>query len=95
MEPWVIVVIAVSALLVIGLGVLLYFTVFAHMRYRKQVRELSRRFEYLHALLFGQDSQYIKRIENISLTNLIYVNTYMTFNKRYKEVRDKGDSSAQ
>ena len=43
MEPWVIVVIAVSALLVIGLGVLLYFTVFAHMRYRKQVRELSRR----------------------------------------------------
>ena len=95
MEPWVIVVIAVSALLAIGLGVLLYFTVFAHMRYRKQVRELSRRFEYLHALLFGQDSQYIKRIENISLTNLIYVNTYMTFNKRYKEVRDKGDSSAQ
>lgn len=77
------------------IGILVYFLLFSGLRYKKQVRELSRRFEYLHALLFGQDSQYVKRIEIISLTNLLYVNTHMTFNKRFKDIRDKGDASAQ
>ncbi len=77
------------------IGILVYFFFFSGLRYKKQVRELSRRFEYLHALLFGQDSQYVKRIEIISLTNLLYVNTHMTFNKRFKDIRDKGDASAQ
>ncbi len=77
------------------IGILVYFLFFSGLRYKKQVRELSRRFEYLHALLFGQDSQYVKRIEIISLTNLLYVNTHMTFNKRFKDIRDKGDASAQ
>ena len=77
------------------IGILFYFFLFSGLRYKKQVRELSRRFEYLHALLFGQDSQYVKRIEIISLTNLLYVNTHMTFNKRFKDIRDKGDASAQ
>lgn len=76
-------------------GVLLYFFLFRHIWAKKQVRELSRRFEYLHALLFGQDSQYIKRIENISMTNLLYVNTHVEFKKRFKDVRDQADSSAQ
>ena len=92
--PLIIIIIA-SVLALIGIGVLLYFTVFAHYRARKQVRELSLRFEYLHALLFGQDSQYIKRIENISSTNLIYVDTFLQFSRRYKDVRDKSDSAAQ
>lgn len=77
------------------IGIAIYFLFFSGLRYKKQVRELSRRFEYLHALLFGQDAQYIKRIEIISLTNLLYVNTHMTFNKRFKDIRDKGDASAQ
>ncbi len=77
------------------IGILFYFLLFSGLRYKKQVRELSRRFEYLHALLFGQDSQYVKRIEIISLTNLLYVNTHMTFNKRFKDIRDKGDASAK
>ena len=91
----IIAIIVSSAVVLIGVGILLYFTLFAHMRYKKQVRELTTKFEYLHALLFGQDSQYIKRIEMISLTNLLYVNTHMTFNRRFKEIRDKSDSSAQ
>lgn len=93
--PAIIAIAASVAAAVLALGILLYFTLFAHIRAKKQVRELSRRFEYLHALLFGQDSQYIKRIEIISLTNLLYVNTLMTFNKRFKDVRNKSDSNAQ
>ena len=95
MDPWYIVYIASGALLLIGLVVLLNFTVFAHMRAKKQVRELSRRFEYLHALLFGQDSQFVKRLEIIARTNLLYVDIHMKFNKRYKDVRDKSDAIAQ
>ena len=83
----------VAAVLVIWL--VLHFTVFASLRYKKQVYELSRRFEYLHALLFGQDSQYIKRIEYISRVNLLYVDQHVNFSKRFKDIRDKSDSAAQ
>ena len=93
--PIIIVIVAASVVGLALIGVLLYFTLFSRVRYKKQVRELSRRFEYLHALLSGQDSQYIKRIEIISLTNLLYVKTHMQFNKRFKDIRDKSDSSAQ
>lgn len=78
-----------------GIWLLLHFTLFSSMRYKKTVRDLSRRFEYLHALLTGQDSQYLRRIESISQTNLLYVDTHATFNKRFKDIRDKSDSSAQ
>ena len=91
---WIIILSCVGGAIAVALvAVLLYFFVFRHVWAKKQVRELSRRFEYLHALLFGQDSQYIKRIENISTTNLLYVNTHVEFKKRFKDVRDQADSS--
>lgn len=82
-------------LLLTGVVVLLNFTLFASIRYKRQVRELSRRFEYLHALLIGQDSQYLRRIEAVSASNLLYVDTHATFSKRFKDIRDNADSSAQ
>lgn len=84
-----------AAVVIVGVLVLLNFTVFANLRMKKQVREFAMRFEYSHGLLFGQDAQYIKRIENISITNLTYSNTHQMFNKRFKELRDKYDSGAQ
>lgn len=84
-----------AAILIALLIVLLNFTVFARLRLKRQVREISQRFEYLHALLSGSDTQYIKRIENISQTNLLYVNIHMSFNRRFKEIRDKSDAEAQ
>ena len=96
MEPIFIVLIIVGCLLLAGgIFLILHFTVIRNMWAKKQVGDLSRRFEYLHALLFGQDSQYIKRIENISVTNLLYVNTHMEFKRRFKDVRDQADSAAQ
>ncbi len=95
LNPWIIVGMVLGTLALIGLGILFYFTAFAHMRMKKQVREINRKFEYLHALLFGQDSQYIKRIEIISRTNILYLDIHMNFNKRFKEIRDSGDSSMQ
>lgn len=96
MELVYIILIAVGAvLLIVGLALLFYFAFLRHVWAKKQVGEISRRFEYLHALLFGQDSQYLKRIENISSTNLLYADTYIEFKKRYKTVRDQDDASAQ
>lgn len=93
--PLLITLLAVSAVVIAGVLILLHFTLFASLRYKKQVAELTRRFEYLHALLFGQDSQYIKRIEYISRVNLLYVDQHVNFNKRFKDIRDKSDSAAQ
>ena len=96
MEPIFIIFIAAGCLaLLVLVFLILHFTVFRHIRAKKQVGDLARRFEYLHALLFGQDSQYIKRIENISVTNLLYVSTHMEFKRRFKDVRDQADSTAQ
>lgn len=75
--------------------VLLYFTVFMHARLKRQVHDLSTRFERSHGLLFGQDSQFIKRLETISSMNLTYVQEYMDWNKKFKDIRDVSDASAQ
>ena len=91
----IVLIIAGVAVAVIALFLLLHFTLLSSIRYKNQVRELSRRFEYLHALLSGQDSQYLRRLEAISQTNLLYVDTHATFNKRFKDIRDKSDSTAQ
>lgn len=88
--------IAIGAALVVGAIIfLLYkFVIVRHVA-RKQVRELERRFEYLHALLIGQDAQYVKRLEIISRTNLLYVELHTQYLKRFKEIRDRFDAQAQ
>lgn len=93
-QSWIYIIIGAS-LLVIVLIFLLYKLIFARQKAKKWVRELDRKFEYLHALLIGQDAQYVKRLEIISMTNLLYVDIHMKFLKRFKEVRDKYDSQAQ
>jgi septation ring formation regulator len=87
--------IVVGAVLLVAFGVLLYFTVFTHAHLKRQARDLCGKFEREHALLFGQDSQYVKRLETISSMNLVYVQQYMDWNKRFKDVRDVSDASAQ
>lgn len=88
--------ISVGAAIVLGITIfLLYKFVFIRHIARKQVRELERRFEYLHALLIGQDAQYVKRLEIISRTNLLYVELHTQYLKRFKEIRDRFDSQAQ
>lgn len=91
-----IVLIAIGAALILGAVIfLLYkFVIVRHVA-RKQVRELERRFEYLHALLIGQDAQYVKRLEIISRTNLLYVELHTQYLKRFKELRDRFDAQAQ
>lgn len=91
-------IIAIGIAIILGLavvGFLLYKLVFEKNKLRRQLRDLDRRFQYLHALLIGQDAQYVKRLEIISRSNLLYVEIHTKFLKRFKEVRDKHDAHAQ
>lgn len=84
-----------SLVLLAAIVFLLFKLVFEKNQLRRQIRELDRRFQYLHALLIGQDAQYVKRLEIISRTNLLYTDIHTRFLKRFKEVRDKHDAHAQ
>ena len=84
-----------SFLILVLIFVILYFTCFKKTKMKKEIRSLDDKFQYLHALLIGQDSQYVKRLEIISRTNLLYVDVHTRFLNQFKKVRDKYDSKAQ
>ena len=88
------IVLGIIALLSV-IGILLYVFVFSRNSYKKQIRELERKFSYFDALLMGQDSQYIRHLEIVSRTNLLYVETYNTYNKKFKEVYENDDKFAE
>lgn len=68
--------------------------VFIRKSYERQIKELDRKYSFLNALLIGQDSQYIKRLEMISRTNLLYGEKYDQFAKRFKHVKEIDDAYA-
>ena len=81
--------------LIILIFVLLYFFVLKKTRIKKEIKNMDSRFQYLHALLIGQDAQYVKRLEIISRTNLLYADVHASYLRRFKEVKEKYDSNAQ
>ena len=74
---------------------LLYIFVFSRNAVKKQVRELERKYSYFEALLMGQDSQYIRRLEIVSHTNLLYVEKYNVYSKKFKDVFDNDGKFAE
>lgn len=80
------------------LGVILFVLfkfVFSRKSANRQIRELERKYSYLDALLIGQDSQYIKRLEIISRTNLLYVDIYNNYSKKFKQIYEIDDKFAE
>lgn len=84
-----------SLALLAGLSFVIYIFVLRERIYKKQIREIDRRVQFLHALLIGQDAQYVKRLEIISRTNLLYVDIHTKFLKRFKDIRNKNDGDAE
>jgi len=82
--------IVIIALLILFL--ILNKFVFSRIKMRKTHHEIEKKYEYLHALLIGQDSQYVSRLEMISRTNLIYSEIHSTYFKKFKDIRDNVDS---
>lgn len=84
-----------SLVLLGGALVAVYFFVLRERIAKRQIREFDRRVQFSHALLIGQDAQYVKRLEIISRTNLLYVDIHTRFLKRFKELRNKNDGDAE
>ena len=86
----------IAGALVVGAGLfLLYYFVISRNRIKRQIRELEKKYSYLDALLIGQDSQYIHRLEIISRTNLLYVDKHEKFSRRFKEIYENDDRFAE
>lgn len=96
MSPALVIVLAAIGGIIAVVGfVLLYIYVILPQSYKKQVRSLEKRFSYLDAKLIGQDSQYIHRIEIISRTNLLYLEKYETFSRRFKSIFETEDKYSE
>ena len=94
-HPVLLVLLIVGAIIVLGAGAfLLYHFVISRNRIKRQIRELEKKYSYLDALLIGQDSQYIHRLEIISRTNLLYVDKHEQFSRRFKEIYENDDRFA-
>ncbi len=96
----VIVAVVVSVLIaVLLLGFLTYFLLskfyLNRKKCQKQLDSLQSKYEYLHALLTGQDNSYIQRLEIISRTNLLYSDIHASYFKRSKEIRETIDQKYQ
>ena len=91
-----IIILVIAGVIVLGVGAfLLYHFVISRNRIKRQVRELQKKYSYLDALLIGQDSQYIHRLEIISRTNLLYVDKHEQFSRRFKEIYENDDKFAE
>ena len=84
-----------GVILLIALFIVLYILVISKRKFKRQIRDVERKYSYLDALLIGQDSQYIHRLEIISHSNLLYVDKHETFQKRFKEIYDNDDKYAE
>ncbi len=96
----VIVAVVVSVLIaVLLLSFLTYFLLskfyLNRKKCQKQLDSLQSKYEYLHALLTGQDNSYIQRLEIISRTNLLYSDIHASYFKRSKEIRETIDQKYQ
>ena len=87
-------IVIISVFLIAGF-ILLYIFVISRNYKKRQVRDLENKYSYLDALLIGQDSQYIHRLEIISRTNLLYVDKYEEYSLRFKEIYDNDDRFAE
>lgn len=86
----------IAGAVVLVIGIILFFVFgLKNSRMKKDARDLLSLFEGKHAILFGQDAQYILRMQTISATNLTYAERYQHWNNKFVDVRDISDSSAQ
>ena len=90
----IVVIVVASVVVATGLGLVLYLFVISPFNFRRQVSILEKRYSRCDALLVGQDSQYIHRLEIISRTNLLYLSKYEQFYRRFKSIHDNEEAYA-
>ena len=92
-----VIVVCVVGVIIVGLSI--YFLLdkiyLSKKRCAKQLDFYQSKYEYLHALLTGQDNSYIQRLEIISRTNLLYSDIHSSYFKRSKEIKETTDQKYQ
>ena len=74
----------------------IFIFIFVRKRnYRKEVRKLEGKFQKAHILLLTQCSNYVRRLEVISHSNLLYGDKHRKYLMKFKDIRDKYDTKAQ
>ncbi|MCQ2802496.1 MAG: septation ring formation regulator EzrA [Bacilli bacterium] len=84
------IILGITALIIAGL-ILIYIFVILPSIYRKKIKTLHKKYSFLNAKLIGQDSQYFHRLEIISRTNLLFLDKYEVFSKRFKTIFENED----
>ncbi len=88
---WIIFGVIAFVVALITLLIILNKYVFRKHKAKTTLNEIERKYEYLHSILIGNDFQILQRIDQISRTNIIYMDIHTTYFKRFKEVRDVAD----
>lgn len=88
-------IIAVAAIFLVFVGIYVIKIALRNHRYRRQLRELEKKYETMNALLIGQDSQYVRRLEIISQSNLLYGDVHHNFLTRYETLKNKQNHHAK
>ncbi len=94
-NPFIIVFVVIGLIVIAAVAVVLYLTVIKRMRLKKQVADLNGKYNTYHGLLFGDLNTMIKRLETISNLNLVYINDFGEFQRRYKDIRDVSDADLE
>lgn len=90
----IILIIVCGAILLVGL--IIFLSIFLkRTSIKRKVKKVIDKWEYLHSLLISQDATYVRRLEIISRSNLLYTDIHSKFHVRYRELSSKKDSTTQ
>ena len=90
-----IIIIILIVLFVLAILSIFIFIFVRKRNYRKEVRKLEGKFQKAHILLLTQCSNYVRRLEVISHSNLLYGDKHRKYLMKFKDIRDKYDTKAQ
>ena len=93
-NPIVIILLAVSLVLLVVGFVLIYVFVIKRNLYRKQSKDLEKKYSQLHMILTEDVEQYIARLEYISNQNLEYIHIHEKYLRLYHAILQENDRNS-
>ena len=93
-NPLIIVLLSIAVAALIAGAILIYVFVIRRNLYRKQVKDLEKRYTQLHMILTEDVEQYIARLEYISNQNLEYIHIHEKFLRLYQDILQENDRAS-
>lgn len=87
-------IVATAIVLLILIFILFYFLVIVRRRYKKQSRDLQKRYQESHETLVGNIEQGINRLDTIAHLNLMYIQIHEDYSKRYHLILENNDKQS-